>query len=119
MLNQRSRNPVLLFLAMFMALALQACGSMQKPVSSEDYVQSARAQVGAAYKTIGDLRASRQITAVDGRSYFDRVEKVEKDVDLAETTMQDGASTATVQGKVQIALTALLAIQGELNARKK
>lgn len=116
---QRQIHPFRLAVAFVMAFLLSACANLQKPVSPEDYLQSAKAQVGAAYKTVGDLKASGSLTAAEAASYFTRVEAVESRVRTAETVMRSGGDITTSQGQLQLALTALLTIQSELQARSK
>lgn len=106
-------NPLHLLLLVTMAFALSACGTMQKPVSTEDYVQSARAQVGAVYQTIGDLKAQGSINQAQTVSAIAKTEKVEAQVDNADKLMKGGDVTSA-QGVAKLALAALLEIQATL-----
>lgn len=104
----------LLFVVMAFSLVLQGCAT--KPVTPEDYVQSTKAQVGAAYKTIGDLKAQGSITAEEGRGYFSKIEVVEKQVATAELLLKQG-KPVDAQSTAQLALNVLLLIQAELKKK--
>lgn len=103
----------------FTLAMLSGCpGSMNlvKPISTQDDLQEAKSQVGAAYKTIGDLKATGQITQAQGLAAFNKVDRIETQVRLAEGAMNAG-NAAAAQGQLQLALTALLAVQAELKPK--
>lgn len=107
------RNPLHFVMAILMAFALSGCAGMQKPVSNEDYVQSARAQVGAVYQTIGDLKAQAMITQAQAQAAIKNTEPLEKDVDIADSLLAQG-KPADAQAKAKLALAGLLAIKAQL-----
>lgn len=118
------RNPVHLVGVMFMALCISmlgACGTtLQKPVTAQDYVQTAKGQVTAAYKSIGDLKAQGSITGAQATSYIGTVDGFNKNVQLAQTAVDTkGADLTTVQGMLAATLPALLALQADLNTKQK
>lgn len=113
------RNPLLFVLTAVLALCLgvlSACAT--KPVSPEDYLRSAQAQVGAVYQTIGDLKAQAQITQAEAKSAIAKTEKIELDLERAEVLMR-GGDASTAQGKAQLALAALLLIKAEIKPKPK
>lgn len=101
------------------AALLAACAQLglQKAQSPEDNLRYAQAGVSAGYKTVGDLKAAGSITTEEGVSMFKRLEAVEKDLALAEPLLK-GPQASTAIGKIDLALKALLVIQGELRARE-
>lgn len=107
------RNPLHFVLAMLMAFALSACGTMQKPVSTEDYVQSARAQVGAVYQTIGDSKAAGAMTQTEAQAAIKKTQPLEDQVDLAEKLLAQG-KPGDAQSTAKLALAGLLAIKANL-----
>lgn len=112
------RNPLASFFLVFlMALAMALQGCATKPVSPMDYVKTAEAQVGGIYRSIGDLKAQRQITAEEGRKYFARNEVLEKQVDAAKMAIGTG-NEVTAQTLIATTLAALTKLSAELNGRK-
>lgn len=105
------------FLVATLMAMLTACAGMQKPVSAEDYVQSAKSQVAGAYRTIGDLKAQGAINADEGALYFKRVENVEKGVREAESIQKGGGDVSTVKGKLDVTLALLATLRAELAKR--
>lgn len=101
------------------AAVLTGCAQLglEKPQSPEDGLQYGKSQVSAAYKTIGDLKASQSITVDEGVALFKRVEAVEKDLATAEPLLT-GPQASTGQAKVALALKALVLIQADLRARQ-
>lgn len=110
----------LFLLATAAVLALLAgCAQLglQKPASTEDQLRYGQSGVSAAYKTIGDLKASNSITVDEGVSMFKKVESVEKELAAAEKLL-GGPQASTAAGKIALALQALTMIQTELKARQ-
>jgi hypothetical protein len=113
------RHSFNVFVIFALALMLSACSGpiLQKPVSAEDYMQNVKAQIGAAYKTIGDLKANRSINQAQGQSAFAKVDKFETRFNLIESAVRGGASVKTFQGELELMLAGLLAIQAELRPK--
>jgi hypothetical protein len=100
------------FAVLWLSLVV-GCAGMQKPVSTEDYVQSARAQVGAVYQTIGDLKAQGSITQAQSKTAIAKTEKAEAQLDLAAAALTAGNQTSAQQ-IAGTALAVLLEIQSSL-----
>lgn len=118
MLQLARLNP---FAAAWLALAFLFCealaGCAAKPVTAEDYVQTAKAQLAAGYRSLGDLKAAGLVTQEEGRSYFSRLERAEESgVRPAERSLAAG-QLSTAQGQAQAATALLLEIDRELRAR--
>jgi hypothetical protein len=116
------RNPLHLvttFLVMLVLSMLTACAGMQKPVTAQDYVQSAKGQVTAAYKSIGDLKAQGSITSAQGLGYVDKVDSISRKVSAVQKLADDGADLTTVQGALKTTLAGLVLLQAELNSKGK
>lgn len=77
----------------------------------------AQAQVGAAYKTVADLRKREAISKEDGRATIDKIDEADRSVKLARAAMQAG-DISTAEGKLSVALTALIAIESTLKAKQ-
>lgn len=108
-----SVRSLLLMVAMVFGLALASGCATTKPVSAEDYLQSAYAQVGGVYQTIGDLKAQKSITQAQAKSAIAQVEEVEVQIDTAQALMK-GGDIASAQGALKLALAALVQIQARL-----
>jgi hypothetical protein len=106
-------------LVVMLALSLlQACASMQKPVTAQDYVQSVKGQVTGAYKSIGDLKAQGSITGSQGMGYLVKVDAFSAEVSTVQKLADGGADLTTVQGALKTTLAGLVLLQAELNAQK-
>jgi hypothetical protein len=102
-----------------MVMGISACAQLglTAPQSLEDRVQYGKATVSAAYRTVGDQVASKQLTSDKGQAYFARLDQAEKQVTLAESLMKNGKPTDAMM-TINLALAALVAIKGELEAKK-
>lgn len=105
-----------LLLALFLPL-LAGCPTLVKPQTVEQRLMYAQAQVGAAYKTVADLRKREAISKDDGRAAIEKIDEADKSVKLARTALQAG-DISTAEGKLSIALTALIAIESTLKAKQ-
>ncbi len=101
-------------------VVLQGCGSLgfAEPKSTEDRIQYARAQVSAAYRSVGDLAAAKAVDQPTGQRLFSRVQAVETQVETADKLMQNGRP-GDAQQTLQLAMNVLLVIQGELKAKQQ
>jgi hypothetical protein len=109
-------KPLHLLRSLFLMLALGlavGCAGMQKPVSPEDYVQSARAQLGAVYQTIGDLKAQGTITQAQTKTAIANTERAEVQLDQA-TLLLKGGNSLNAQQLAGTALAVLLEVQASL-----
>lgn len=109
----RAYAPFFLLLALFVA----GCATIAKPQTTEQKLMYAQAQVGAAYKTVADLRKRDAISKEDGRATIDKIDEADKSVKLARTALQAG-DISTAEGKLSVALTALIAIESTLKAKQ-
>ena len=100
------------FAVLWLSLVV-GCAGMQKPVSTEDYVQSARAQVGAVYQTIGDLKAQGSITQAQTQAAIVKTERAEVQINQAAAMLTAGNQTGAQQ-IAGTALAVLLEIQATL-----
>jgi len=103
-----------------LAFMLSACAQfgLQKPQSTEDRLRYAQSQVSAAYRTIGDLKAKRAITAAEGARYFQRVERVEEGLASADVVLRtQGDAGGKVSEHIAGLLASLVAVQNELKTR--
>lgn len=98
-------------------LALVACQSFVKPTSLDQRLMYAQAQVGAAYRTVADLRKRDAISKEDGQKAIAEIDKADQAVKLARTALAQG-DISTAEGKLSIALTALIAIESTLKAKQ-
>ena len=112
------RDPRIFFTLMLMALAiaLSACGTT-KPVTTEDYVQSAYAQVTAAYKSIGDLKAQGAITSEQATDAIAKVDRVRGEVRTTAALIGQGKVTDP-QSALKLTLSGLLLIESQLKKGK-
>ena len=101
-----------LFLAAFMLAMLAACATVTPPQSPEDYVRSAQAQVGAIYQTIGDLKASGEITQAQAKNAIAQADLLEQQVDTAASMLAGNPTGAQALSKSAVA--GLLAIKATL-----
>jgi hypothetical protein len=92
---------------------LVACAVTTKPQSAEDYVQTARAQLGAVYQTIGDLKAQGAITQAVSQTAIVKAEAAEAQLELASTALGKG-DTTSAQQIAGAALAVLVDIQAAL-----
>lgn len=108
------------FLMLSCLVVLQGCANFgfTEPQTTEDRIQYAKAQVSAAYKSVGDLAAAKAVDQPTGQRLFSRVQAVETQVDTAEKLLQNGRPT-DAQQTLQLAMNVLLVIQGELKAKQK
>lgn len=102
----------------FLLLVLMVgCASLVKPESIEQRLMYAQAQVGAAYKTVVDLRARDAISKDDGKAAIAQIDKADQAVKLARTALGQG-DISTAEGQLNAALTALVAIEATLKAKQ-
>lgn len=113
MINKR---PLHLFSLLFV-LALVACQSFVKPANIDQRLMYAQAQVGAAYKTVADLRKREALSKADGQLAIAEIDKADQAIKLSRTALAQG-DISTAEGKLNIALTALIAIESSLKAKK-
>lgn len=112
-MRNRFDNRLQLFAVFCFGLFLAACASMTNPTTPEDFVQSGRAQVAGAYKTIGDLTASGALSGPQAATYYNKVQGAERQVNVAASLAATG-NTTTAASTLQLALTALTGILAEL-----
>jgi len=95
-----------------------ACSQLglQAPQTTQDRLQYGKANVTAAYRSIGDLKSQGRITATDGAGYFHRVEQVENQLADAEKLL---ALKLPADDKITAALKVLAIIQTELRSKGK
>lgn len=98
-------------------ILLVGCSSFVKPDSLEQRLMYAQAQVGAAYKTVVDLRGRDAISKEDGKRVIEKIDSVDSTIKLARVALAQG-DISTAEGKLNIALTALIAIESTLKAQK-
>jgi len=106
------RNPWFLLL-----ILVVGCASLVKPDTLEQKIMYAQAQVGAAYKTVAQLRARDAISKDDGKAAIAKIDEVDKGVKLARTALGQG-DISTAEGQLNAALSALIAIEATLKAKK-
>ena len=104
--------PVFLLLTLFIG-----CASLVKPDTLEQRLMYAQAQVGAAYKTVADLRSRDAISKEDGKAAISKIDEADKGVKLARTAIGQG-DISTAEGQLNAALSALLAIEATLKAKQ-
>lgn len=98
-------------------ILLVGCSSLVKPDTLEQRLMYAQAQVGAAYKTVANLRARDAISKEDGKAAIAKIDDVDQAVKLARTALVSGDVT-TATGQLNAALSALLAIEATLKAKQ-
>lgn len=76
-----------------------------------------QSQVGAAYKTVADLRARDAISKEDGKAAIAKIDEIDKGVKLARMSLGQG-DVSTAEGQLNAALTALVAIEATLKAKQ-
>jgi hypothetical protein len=102
----------------FLLLVLMVgCATFAKPENLSQRLMYAQAQVGAAYKTVADLRGREAISKDDGQKAIAQIDSADKAVKLARTALGQG-DVSTAEGQLNAALTALLAIEATLKAKK-
>lgn len=100
-----------------LAIFLAGCNTLVKPSTIEQRLMYAQAQVGAAYKTVADLRKREALSKSDGQNAIAEIDKADQAVKLARSALAQG-DISTAEGKLSIALTALIAIESSLKARQ-
>lgn len=98
-------------------ILLVGCSSLVKPDTLEQRLMYAQAQVGAAYKTVANLRARDAISKEDGKAAIAKIDDVDQAVKLARTALVSG-DVITATGQLNAALSALLAIEATLKAKQ-
>lgn len=98
-------------------ILLVGCSSFVKPDSLEQRLMYAQAQVGAAYKTIVDLRGRDAISKEDGKRVIEKIDTVDSTIKLARGALSQG-DISTAEGQLNAALTALVAIEATLKAKQ-
>jgi hypothetical protein len=102
----------------FLLLVLMVgCASLVKPETLEQRLMYAQAQVGAAYKTVADMRARDAITKEDGTIAIAKIDKADEAIKLARSALGQG-DISTAEGQLNAALTALVAIEATLKAKQ-
>ena len=102
----------------FLLLVLMVgCASLVKPETLEQRLMYAQSQVGAAYKTVADLRGREVISKEDGKRAIEQIDSADKAVKLARTALGQG-DISTAEGQLNAALSALLAIEATLKAKQ-
>jgi len=102
----------------FLLLVLMVgCSSFVKPDTLEQRLMYAQSQVGGAYKTVADLRARDAISKEDGKFAIAKIDEVDRLVKLSRTALGQG-DISTAEGQLNAALSALLAIEATLKAKK-
>ena len=96
---------------------LVGCSSFVKPDTLEQRLMYAQAQVGAAYKTVTDLRGREAISKEDGKKAIGQIDSADRAVKLARTALGQG-DVSTAEGQLNAALTALLAIEATLKVKQ-
>jgi hypothetical protein len=68
----------------FLLLVLMVgCSSFVKPDTLEQRLMYAQSQVGAAYKTVADLRGRDAISKEDGKKAIEQIDSADKAIKLA------------------------------------
>lgn len=98
-------------------VGLVACQNLVKPETLEQRIAYAQGQVGAAYKTVSNLRARDAISKEDGKVTIAQIDTVNSSVRLARNALAQG-DLSTAEGQLNIALTALVAIETALKAKQ-
>jgi hypothetical protein len=93
------------------------CASLVKPETLEQRLMYAQSQVGAAYKTVADLRGREVISKEDGKMAIEQIDSADKAIKLARGALGQG-DISTAEGQLNAALTALLAIEATLKAKQ-
>ena len=93
------------------------CSSFVKPENLEQRLMYAQAQVGAAYKTVANLRGRDAISKEDGKRIIEQIDSADKALKLARGSLGQG-DISTAEGQLNAALTALLAIEATLKAKQ-
>lgn len=106
------RNTWFLLLVLFVG-----CASFTKPETLEQRLMYAQAQVGAAYKTVADLRGREAISKDDGKKAIAQIDMADQSIKLARSALGQG-DISTAEGQLNVALTALIAIESSLKAKK-
>lgn len=96
---------------------LVGCASLVKPDTLEGKIMYAQSQVGAAYRTVVDMRARDAISKEDGKAAIAQIDKADYAVKLARTALGQG-DISTAEGQLNAALTALVAIEATLKAKQ-
>lgn len=113
MMRNRFERQLQLFAVLCFGMFLAACASMTKPSTPEDFVQTGRAQIAGAYKTIGDLTASGSLSGPQAATFYNKVQVAEKQVNVAATLAASG-DTQSAGATLNLALQALTEILAEL-----
>ena len=101
----------------FLLLVLMVgCSSFVKPDTLEQRLMYAQSQVGAAYKTVANLRGREAISKEDGKQAIDQIDSADKAIKLARGALVQG-DTSGAEGWLNTALTALIAIESTLKAK--
>ena len=102
----------------FLLLVLMVgCASLVKPETLEQRLMYAQSQVGAAYKTVADLRGREVISKEDGKMAIEQIDSADKAIKLARGALGQG-DISTAEGQLNAALSALLAIEATLKAKQ-
>jgi hypothetical protein len=102
----------------FLLLVLMVgCASLVKPETLEGKIMYAQSQIGAAYKTVADLRGREAISKEDGKKAISQIDSADKAVKLARMSLGQG-DISTAEGQLNAALTALVAIEATLKAKQ-
>ena len=102
----------------FLLLVLMVgCSSFVKPDTLEQRLMYAQAQIGAAYKTVSQLRGRDAISKEDGKRVIEQIDSADKAIKLARGALGQG-DISTAEGQLNAALTALLAIEATLKAKQ-
>lgn len=102
----------------FLLLVLMVgCASLVKPETLEGKIMYAQSQIGAAYRTVSDLRGREAISKEDGKKVIAQIDSADKAVKLARSALGQG-DISTAEGQLNAALTALVAIEATLKAKQ-
>jgi hypothetical protein len=109
--------PIPQFLLVLLLALMVGCSSFVKPENLGQRIMYAQSQVGAAYKTVSDLRGREAISKEDGKKAIAQIDKVDEAIKIARIALDQG-DISTAEGQLNAALTALVAIEATLKAKQ-
>jgi uncharacterized protein YceK len=107
---------VLVILAVLVGLS-GCAANLTKPQTLEQSLLYAQAQVGAAYRTVGDLAQRKQITRDKALDLVAEIDRADVSIKTARTALAAGDPT-TAQTKLDAALALLLTIESALGGAR-
>lgn len=92
---------------------VSACQSFVTPQTLDQKIAYVQGQVGAAYQTVADLTARKQVSKVKAQSLIAEIDKADGAVKVARKAVKDGLFT-DAESSLQVATSILLAIEASL-----